>query len=386
MPLWMFAQCPAITGIMVNSCGGNGTEGQDEYFTFKNGSNPLNINSLIVTFPAGGTFCNTTCGGNNWQQSNPSTQAVVNNLTASCPGLLVEPPGGIIPAGAWVLAFVGSNPNFSYNFCGSCNTGPIYVLFTTSVSNVGKFSNTMPRTLIVNFGGGCIDSAFYDPANFVPANTDGNYVMYDPNTGMTSYTTQSCPSCIPLPVLLEYFTASSRPEGVLLQWSLDWQDALPGRIELQRSRDGIHYELVSVFEPSESARHTQTFMDKQVGSHIYYYQLKLIQNQGEVQYSERKKVSHIVLQNNESLKFSLMPNPADQTLRIEYRLTEDFSDKTGTIEIYDMQGRVLYVETLKTTSYAGEILISVDALAAGVYRVYCKIGETSVSNPLVILR
>ncbi len=240
------AQCPVITGVLVNSCGGNTNEGQDEYFTFRNGATPLDINNWIVTFPSGAgiNFCNNGCGANTWQMPNPSTASIVAALTPTCPGLILEPPGGIIPPFASVMAFCGAGPVFSYDFCGSCNTGPVYAVFTSSLSTTGKFSNTAPRTLRVDFGGGCTDTAFYDPVSFIPANTDGNYVSYDYMTGQPTYITQPCNGCITLPVRLIAFEGSRQGNRISMIARFDTEGNRPESVQFLKSLDGINFSPV----------------------------------------------------------------------------------------------------------------------------------------------
>lgn len=340
--LWLvgnliFAQCPSITGIMINSCGGNGTEGQDEFFTFKNGSNPLDINTFSVQFPAGGTFCNSGCGGNLWQIPNANTANNIASLSAGCPGLLLEPPGGIIPPNAWVTAFVGANPNFAYNFCGSCNTGPIYVIFTSSNSTVGKFSNTQARTLIINFGPGCIDSAFYDPAFFVPNNTDGNYVMYDPVTGSPTYTTQACPSCIPLPGSLLSFQLQVTENKVNLNWIFDAEHGLPDQVMLERSFNGLNFTPVA--QCNEEIGITNTCKDEPLHAGLVYYRLQYRNLDGSMHFSQTLKARINAHFNTLEHEFSLYPNPGNEILNIEF---QDFREQPNRIEILDPVGRVVF--------------------------------------------
>jgi hypothetical protein len=166
---------PEITGILVAACGGD--EGINEFFTFTNGTSSLDLDDLEVTFPSGGTYCNTSCGSG-WV-TNPTFVTQLND-TAACPGLFVE--GNPIPANAQVIVFTGSSPTYDFNFSGLCGSGPYYAVFADNTTTTGRFGNynsdcTQYRTLTVDFGGGNLDTATYQRCSL--SNTGGDYVTFD---------------------------------------------------------------------------------------------------------------------------------------------------------------------------------------------------------------
>lgn len=373
---------------MVNSCGGNTAEGQNEFFTFRNGPNPLDLNTWIVTFPGGGgnMYCNSGCGGNNWQIPNPSTAAIVANLTAGCPGTIVEPPGGIIPPFGWVIAFCGANPVFTYNFCGSCNVGPIYAVFTTSTSTVGKFSNTAARTLIADFGGGCHDTVSYDPVNFSPSNTDGNYVAYDVFTGTATYLTQSCPGCIALPVRLVDFYSSAGPNGLNLNWNFAPDSELPEFLTLQRSKDGYNFTDLSAYAPAQESRFTYTFNDTESNSGLRYYRISYRTLSGETHHSQILKVSASRNLNSETLSLLLSPNPATAFLNIQYTLQASSPNIEISLRILNLQGQLLKESSHRGISLQGTIPLDLSSLSQGMYLLELEQGGKKVVERFVVQR
>ena len=109
------------------------------------------------------------------------------------------PPGGTIPPNANVVLITGSSLTISANsFANLSDT--LYVLFQCSGNTAGHFVNnqgvTTIRTLIMNFGGGCTDTASYYPNLLVTTTgavgqADGAYVNYSAN-GTATYLNYGC--------------------------------------------------------------------------------------------------------------------------------------------------------------------------------------------------
>ena len=146
--------CIEITRILVDAC--NTPENQHEMFFFETGPNPLDAANLTVTWPF-----------NSWNLlcSNP-TFITNTNATIVGGGILIDPPGGIIPAGANVLLVSGDGPTTTSNSFVNL-TDTVYVLFQCDQGGTsGHFKNYDvaggSRTLSIDFGGGCTDVVSYD--------------------------------------------------------------------------------------------------------------------------------------------------------------------------------------------------------------------------------
>jgi gliding motility-associated-like protein len=202
-----FAQTPntcfEIESILVDACvpGGSCTnasspacncEGKNEMVRFKVGPNPLNLSNLTVNWP-----------NNSWQGicQNGTTAAHTATLNAtiqSC-GYLIEPSGGILPAGASVI-FITST-----DFCSVGNSfanlsDTMYIIFQCPGNFSGHFANygTGLRTLTMSFGAGCSDAVTYDRALLVnqqgipsATNADGSTVVFD-WAGNATYVNYGC--------------------------------------------------------------------------------------------------------------------------------------------------------------------------------------------------
>src|SRR4051812_6197547 len=92
--------CLEVESILVDACGS--PEGENEMVRFQVGNTPLNLAAMTVTWPNG-----------SWQGlcQNATTASVVStwNSTITQCGLLLEPTGGIIPAGERVIMVTSTN-------------------------------------------------------------------------------------------------------------------------------------------------------------------------------------------------------------------------------------------------------------------------------------
>ncbi len=203
----VFAQTPTtcfeIESILVDACitGGSCTnasspscscEGKNEMVRFKVGPNALNLSNLNVTWP-----------NNSWQgicqNATTATHTATLNATIQACGLLVEPTGGILPAGANVI-FITST-----DFCTVGNSfanlaDTMYIIFQCPGNFSGHFANfgTGLRTLSMSFGSGCTDAVTYDRSLLInqqgipsATNGDGSTVNFAWN-GTASYVNFGC--------------------------------------------------------------------------------------------------------------------------------------------------------------------------------------------------
>jgi hypothetical protein len=134
---------PHLTSVIINSCDGSCSEGNNELVFGTSGDYSFDVNTSNFDFRYGATF-----PGTNY------TDALVNNTTrinelntaAGCGSLFVDANGGNVPANAnWMLA--------STNICdealtwsGLCGLGPIYVIFQNDSdwNSGGNFANNPP--------------------------------------------------------------------------------------------------------------------------------------------------------------------------------------------------------------------------------------------------
>ena len=151
--------CFEITRILADACGT--PEYNNEMLFFTVGPNPLNTANLIVTWNSN-SFLN-ICQ----DASTAATVAAINASLPVVPGtcpLVLEPTGGVLPAGAKVVIVtsVAFDPSiFSFTNL----SGTLYMVFQCAGASSGYFKNYQAgagtRTTTVTFGAGCTDVATY---------------------------------------------------------------------------------------------------------------------------------------------------------------------------------------------------------------------------------
>jgi gliding motility-associated-like protein len=148
---------------LVDACGN--PEGENEMVRFHVGPAPLNTAALSVNWP-----------NNGWlgicQNATTATKVAQLNATITACGLLLEPVGGVLPAGATVILVSSTNFNTAANSF-ALLTDTLYIIFQCQGNTTGHFANATgsgTRTLTMNFGAGCSDLVTYDCQQLVDIN------------------------------------------------------------------------------------------------------------------------------------------------------------------------------------------------------------------------
>ncbi|MGL5888975.1 MAG: hypothetical protein ACRC3B_03780, partial [Bacteroidia bacterium] len=184
-------KCFEIESILVDACVSGGgcssaaspacnCEGKNEMVRFRVGPNPVLLSGISITWP------NNTYLGLVQNALTATLTATLNSSIQSC-GYLLEPPGGVIPAGAQVLLITSTDMcTTSNSFATLSDT--LYLVFQNPGNFQGHFANTNnsasvsstpsgpsnTRTLIMRYTpSSCSDTAVYDRSLLV--NTLGTY-------------------------------------------------------------------------------------------------------------------------------------------------------------------------------------------------------------------
>lgn len=150
--------CLEIESVLADACGT--PEGENEMVRFKIGPAPVNISNLNVSWP-NGTFLGIS-------PVNATTNGIVsalNSTIVSC-GYLIQPSGGVLPAGKTVLLVTSTNISLSANSFANL-TDTLYVIFQNAGNTAGHFVNysSTPglRTLVISrIAPACSDAVTYD--------------------------------------------------------------------------------------------------------------------------------------------------------------------------------------------------------------------------------
>jgi hypothetical protein len=187
--------CIQIQGILVDACGDGNSEGLNEMVFFQTGVNPVTVTGATATWPSN-AFNNFNC----------TNQPFIDNVNATITGggvLLPVPVSGVLPAYANVVIIMSNNTTNTQNSFATLSD-TLFVMFHCSSVTAGYFGNNSatvtPRTVTLNFPGGCNDSATYQ--NNLLLNSSGTtggsataqngaYVAFSQN-GSATYLNSAC--------------------------------------------------------------------------------------------------------------------------------------------------------------------------------------------------
>lgn len=191
-----FAQCISIETILADACGD--PEGENEMVVLRTDVN-IDINNLVFDWPN-----NSFLG---WCTNATKTAQLNQGIVSSC-GVLLEPPGGIVPAGAKILVVSSTNMLVNANsFNGLTET--LYILYQCAGNTWGHFSNLTSgtRTLTVSYSGNCSGTASASYRGVDLIGGDGGAAHYDINGNRTYYNT-GCNA--PVPSINPYWTMPNK--------------------------------------------------------------------------------------------------------------------------------------------------------------------------------
>lgn len=324
---------PQIRAILADACGSN--EGRDELVIVENGSSPLAISDISITFPTSGlpTYCNSGCGINTLG-NNPTYVNDLNTL-AGCTLFYYADP---IPANAMIVVFTGNPPTFVFDYSSLCPSSlQYYVVFCNNPTDLtGRFGNSgaTPRTLTMTFGG------TNEAVTYIPDNLSGNgsFVNFD-DPGNPTYNTN--PGCIyPLGNPFSFFNASKFENNVFLTWNTikTYQEK---KYVIQRmNKEGT---LETLGETNDQNLNTNldsySFVDNRPLLGANYYRIVGYDNNNEPSYSDFRLV------NFQSEDWSVSLNQG-------YLLFSQTLLPGETAEIYNLQGQLIANWDIQETTNA----------------------------------
>jgi len=209
---------------------------------------------------------------------------------------------------------------------------------------------------------------------FELSDTDLSAVLFQ------TYTTLPIFQATPLPVTVLSFKGNWKNNVVSLQWLVD-QEINVNRYEIERSKDGVNFEKIgTVSATNATTRHEYTYPDSNLLLSLYYYRLKIVDNDGSF-----KRSGVVMLRNNQQpgpIKIKIMPNPVRQWFnvgfeeRISGHITARLIDVNGK-EVWRGENDALNEDTVN-------FRITNKHLTAGIYVVYVTArGEEAITRVVV---
>lgn len=183
----------------------------------------------------------------------------------------------------------------------------------------------------------------------------------------------------PLPVKLVSLTAEVTAEDVVVSWTTASETDNKG-FEVERSIDGRTFEFAGFVEGAGNSNVAINYSltDEQAFaktiSAVLYYRLKQIDFDGTVTYSNTIKVAK---EGDNVNALSVFPNPFVSNYNVSF---DAMQDGTVSIEMVDIQGKVVLVQTASTIKGLNTITMNnVSDLQAGVYFVKVNVdGEMQI--------
>jgi len=157
---------------------------------------------------------------------------------------------------------------------------------------------------------------------------------------------------ITLPLELGSFTASPvDSRNVLLKWTTQNEQNV-NRFEIERSENASNWQTVGKVNYTNTTQGQYTFQDQTNGANMYYYRLKIIDNDNQYAYSPVVSL-HIKVEPPR-----IFPTIANDILYVEI----DFMDNTD-LYIYNSLGSIAHIES----GVSGIAQINVSKLPPGTY-------------------
>jgi hypothetical protein len=364
--------CPELLTVMINSC--PSSEGANEWFTFKTGSNPLPVNNLTFQYATTTAFTSPfgLTAGTATYVVQPGTVTL-----SGCATINVVTSGGTIPANSNVYVIPSTTTYTTINLSGVCNGGVVYVLFfnpanATGYSATGNFANAPGAGVfrffrITNTAAPC--SGTYTPANYQytsgwASNTDGNGVNFRPpnSASAPSYENAGCTGGTVLPVSLISFTAGYKNNIANLKWETSAEENA-SHFEIEKSFNGKDFISTGrVYATGNSNTNRRYQFDEQVSTNnTIYYRLKMVDKNGLYTYSTVMKlhIGHAGFGIN-----SLYPIPAKNELTVNWNA---HSANEIQMIISDLTGRRLQTQILKPVTGNNQTKLNIQQLPAGTY-------------------
>ncbi|MEQ1552950.1 MAG: T9SS type A sorting domain-containing protein [Ferruginibacter sp.] len=393
----IFAQCPVISGIMINACIGTSTEQTNEFLVIRNGNSTTMAGNISLDLPSGNPTGIHTFGS--ITQANTVVQSFDAFITnAACksngatPILIASDASTVFPPNANILYFPGGTfVSAAYDFNAYCGL-TLYVLVSniTVTPSTAFFSNTVPRTTTIATTG-CNAGSTSSYTYTTPANNDGEYVNFaapdnptlaagnsGSGTSSLSFSNNGCaipPPNVVTPITLSSITAFRLSKNSVL---VNWKTLSEVNIKYMAvERSGNASEFIEIAQLNRlggvSSSQNYQYVDNSALLANSYYRLRIVDNDGKITYSNIVTLKSIVSNSN----ILCYPKLANDKVTIEWN-SKNVS--TTAITIIDAFGRVILNKNIFTNIGFNKSEIDINILKTGVYYVRINNDDTKITE------
>ena len=245
--------------------------------------------------------------------------------------------------------------NFTYPYTGADGPCPDYLGGNTFTSLCVPPEPSLNNTLR-----SAVEICFPEPIDEI------EFTFYDKGTtDGGSYTVCDMGVCLdPLPIALAGFWAQERDCEVALNWNTNTETDF-SHFEVQKSSNGSDYTTIATINSrgNNATGATYNFTDEQLTENNYY-RLKMVDNDGLVEYSEMRIISSDCA---EVISISdVYPNPIRGD-RSKVRFTGTTNDDNANIVIRDVLSRVVAQQSVQVNEGTNVIDLETTHLNVGTY-------------------
>lgn len=204
-------------------------------------------------------------------------------------------------------------------------------------------------------------------------------------TALSVWTAIIHDSLVFVPVELEKFYAISQKDQIILQWQTATELNNRG-FEVQRKFADSDFASIGFVEGNGTTTEKQfySFIDKPIQNGLYSYRLKQIDFNGEVHYSDVVETNF--LSNMEQFLGQNYPNPTNSRTIIQWVTPINSHVK---LKVFDVLGRnvmTLVDKFCEIGLYENQIDFNITNLPSGIYFYELRIGSSSTSKKLILLK
>ena len=273
---------------------------------------------------------------------------------------VVDACGNASLADASILPLSNSGITATYNCFQLGTTLKVDSIYNSTYVWYKKNSlNAIDSTIIAS-------STSYSIPSVLPTDTGWYFCKVVVNSGCIKRTFRynlngSCSNF--LPITLNNFTGKYIGENIGLQWQAS---LVPGVLAFEVERKGAGgmevFEKIGMvsYNQNDIASQNFNFVDQHILSGINYYRLKIVYQNGTIQYSNTINF----LKNRVENSYSIYPNPATESLFIEFKLNKV---NNYVITLSNMKGQVLQQINHSTALSPIATLNRKKWLSAGIY-------------------
>lgn len=182
----------------------------------------------------------------------------------------------------------------------------------------------------------------------------------------------------PLPVQIVLFEAVKKGSAVELEWKSSFEKNSSHYI-VEKSADAVNFkEFAQVQSLNQEEGSAYQLLDNAPYSGYNYYRLKMVDIDGQFQYSPTRHV--IFEKNNQALDYRIYPNPSTGLITFEFPSTTQ--NENLVINITNMTGRV--VQQYKCTSEDRLIQMNLSNLPRSTYFVQIRCSTYDIIEKIIL--